>query len=251
MINLKPVSISLNPPRGSAKDLSMLQSEGISAASIFPLTTRNEALGLVRMLYSQPGHKINEQEMELTQAILNIGAVGLQDAIHFETSQARAEQLQMLSEIGREMTSTLNLETALENAMINTQRLLKAEAVVLFLLDEDGDKLVIKASGGRHLRIRDVAIRLEEGIAGWVTRNKRPLIVNDVRTNPLYHSAIDSQTGLLTTSVLCVPLQRRDEKVATALFHGFIQGNFFFRTGTKSERKTSRRSVPRTSDMVK
>jgi two-component system NtrC family sensor kinase len=224
--NLKPVSISLNPARGSAKDLSMLQSEGISAASIFPLTTRNEALGLVRMLYSQPGHKINEQEMELTQAILNIGAVGLQDAIHFETSQARAEQLQMLSEIGREMTSTLNLETALENAMINTQRLLKAEAVVLFLLDEDGDKLVIKASGGRHLRIRDVAIRLEEGIAGWVTRNKRPLIVNDVRTNPLYHSAIDSQTGLLTTSVLCVPLQRRDEILGVIESINHPRGNF-------------------------
>jgi signal transduction histidine kinase len=209
--NLRPIRIGLNPPQGSSKDLAMLQSEGISSATIFPLTTRNEALGLVRMLHSQPGRQINEQEMELTQAILNIGAVGLQDAIHFETSEARAEQLQMLSEIGREMTSTLNLETALENAMINTQRLLKAEAVVLFLLDENGDKLVIKASGGRHLRIRDVAIRLEEGIAGWVTRNKRPLIVNDVRTNPLYHSAIDSQTGLLTTSVLCVPLQRRDE----------------------------------------
>jgi PAS domain S-box-containing protein len=61
------------------------------------------------------------------------------------------------------------------------------------------------------VRIRDVAIRLEEGIAGWVSRNQEPLIVNDVRTNPLYHSAIDGQTGLLTTSVLCVPLERRGE----------------------------------------
>jgi len=81
----------------------------------------------------------------------------------------------------------------------------------LFLLDELGEKLVLKASGGRHLRIRDVAIRIEEGIAGWVTRNQRPLIVNDVRANPLYQSAIDGQTGLLTTSVLCVPMERRGE----------------------------------------
>jgi two-component system NtrC family sensor kinase len=35
--------------------------------------------------------------------------------------------------------------------------------------------------------------------------------VNDVRTNPLYHSAIDAQTGLLTTCVLCVPLETRGE----------------------------------------
>ncbi len=208
---LRPATLSLVPPQGSAKDIALLQSEGISAATIFPLATRNQALGLVRILYSKPGRQISDQEMELAQAIVNIGAVGLQDAIHLETAESRANQLQVLSEIGREMTSTLDLETALENAMRHAQRLLKTEACVLFLLDEKGDKLVLKATGGSHLRIRDVAIRLEEGIAGWVTRNRRPLIVNDVRTNPLYHSAIDSQTGLLTTSVLCVPLETRGE----------------------------------------
>ena len=122
-----------------------------------------------------------------------------------------ADQLQVLAEIGRDLTSTLDLQVALENAMSNAQRLLQAEAVVLFLLNEPGEKLVLKASGGTQLRIRDVAIGLEEGIAGWVTRNRRPLIVNDVRTNPLYHSSIDGQTGLLTSSVLCVPLETRGE----------------------------------------
>jgi two-component system NtrC family sensor kinase len=109
------------------------------------------------------------------------------------------------------MTSTLDLEAALQNSMRHAQEMLQAEAVVLFLLDEEGQKLILKASGGRHVRMRDVAIRLEEGIAGWVARNVQPLIVNDVRTNPLYHSAIDAQTGMLTASVLCVPLETRGE----------------------------------------
>jgi two-component system NtrC family sensor kinase len=209
--DLKPRSISLSPPIGSPEDLTRLQDEEISAAAIFPLTTRNEAIGLVRVIYTLPRHKINEQELELAQAILNIGAVGLQDAIHLETAEDRASQLQVLGEIGREMTSTLDLETALENAMVHTQRLLGAEACVLFLLDQPGEELILKASGGRQMRIRDVAIRLEEGIAGWVARNRKPLVVNDVRTNPLYQSAIDGQTGLLTSSVLCVPLERREE----------------------------------------
>jgi PAS domain S-box-containing protein len=208
---LKSITISLSPPSGSAKDIAMLEAENFTSASIFPLAIRNKPLGLVRLLYTQPGRRINEQELELAQAIINIGAVGLQDAIHFETAESRANQLQTLGDIGREMTSTLDLEDALQKAMDHTQNLLKAEAVVLFLLNEKGEKLILKASGGARLRIRDVAIRLEEGIAGWVTRNKSPLIVNDVRANPLYHSAIDGQTGLLTTSVLCVPLERRNE----------------------------------------
>ena len=211
--DLQPATLSLRPPKGSHEDLNTLEEEGISAAAIFPLATGNQALGFLRLLYNQPDRMIREQEMELAQAIINIGAVGIQDAIHLETAEERANQLEVLDEIGREMTSTLDLEVALENTMKHTQRILQCEAAVLFLLDESGEKLVLKASGGRQMRIRDVAIRLEEGIAGWVTRNKRPLIVNDVRTNPLYHSAIDAQTGLLTTSILCVPLVSRDESL--------------------------------------
>jgi PAS domain S-box-containing protein len=208
---LRPTTLRLTPATGSAKDLSLLEAEGVQAAAIFPLTTGNQALGLARLLYQQAGRQINDQEMELAQAILSIGAVGLQDAVHFEEATSRADQLQVLAEIGRDLTSTLELEVALENAMRNAQRLIQAEACVLFLLDEPGEKLVLKASGGAELRIRDVAFRLEEGIAGWVTRNRQPLVVNDVRTNPLYQSAVDGQTGLLTSSILCVPLETRGE----------------------------------------
>ncbi len=209
--DLKPATLSLVPPHGSPRDMNMLQEEGLAAACILPLATQNQALGLVRLLYTQPGRQVNEQEIELAQAILNVGAVGLQDAVHLETAKARADQLQLLGDIGRDLTSTLELEVALENAMQNAQRLLGVEACVLFLLDEPGENLTLKASGGTSLRIRDVSIRLEEGIAGWVARNRQPLIANDVRANPLYHSSIDGQTGLLTTSVLCVPMETRGQ----------------------------------------
>jgi len=228
--DIKPATLSLVPPQGSPRDLAMLQEEGLASVAVFPLATHNQALGLVRLLYGQAGRQINEQEMELAQAIINIGAVGLQDAIHLETAKARADQLQLLGDIGRDLTSTLELEVALENAMQNAQRLLGAEACVLFLLDEPGEKLILKASGGTSLRIRDVAIRLEEGIAGWVARNRQPLIANDVRANPLYHSSIDGQTGLLTTSVLCVPMETRGQMlgVIEAINHprgAFIEGD--------------------------
>ena len=209
--DLVPATLSLHPPSGSLDDQNLLQEEGLSAAVIFPIVSGDQALGLMRLTYTEADRRILDQEMELAQAIINIGAVGIQDAMHYETAENRANQLQTLADIGREMTSTLDLETALENTMKHTQEILQCEACVLFLLDESGEKLVLKASGGRDMRIRDVQIRLEEGIAGWVTRNKKSLIVNDVRTNPLFHSAIDSQTGLLTSSILCVPLNSRGD----------------------------------------
>jgi PAS domain S-box-containing protein len=226
MEDLTPAIVRLSPPEGSPKDLAMLEAEGISASAVFPLATRQQALGLVRLLYQKEGRSINEQEMELAQAIINIGAIGLEDAIHLEDSRDRANQLLLLNEIGREMTSSLDLDAALETAMRNAQRMLQVEACILFLLDPSADKLVLKASGGRQVRIRDVAIRLEEGIAGWVARNSQPLIVNDVRTNPLYHSAIDAQTGLLTTCVLCVPLETRGEVLGVIEAINHPRGSF-------------------------
>lgn len=207
----EPRTISLRPPKGSARDLALLEAEGFASADILPFSAHNEALGLVRLLYTDEEHSTSDQELELAQAIINIGAIGLEDAINLEASQERTSQLQLMNEIGREMTSTLDLDEALENTMRHAQRMLGAEACILFLLDGRGEHLVLKASGGSQMRLRDVSIRLEEGIAGWVSRNRRPLIVNDVRTNPLYHSAIDAQTGLLTTCVICVPLESRGE----------------------------------------
>ncbi|MBN1265498.1 MAG: GAF domain-containing protein [Anaerolineales bacterium] len=207
----KPAKLGLIPPTGSTKDLAFLEQEGIAAAAIFPLAPHSDVLGIARLIYEQAGRQILEQDFELAQAIINIGSIGLEDAVHLAKAEQHANQLQVLEEIGKEMTSTLDLETALENAMHYTQNVLQAEACVLFLLDENGEELILKATGGRQLRLRDVAIRLEEGIAGWVARNGKPLIVNDVRTNPLYQSAIDGQTGLLTASVLCVPLGTRGE----------------------------------------
>lgn len=203
-------TLSVTPPIGSAEDIALLQSEGYYSAAILPLAMQDQSLGLVRLLYIPKGRSINQQEMELAQAVINIGVVGLQDAIHLEASQSRANQLQVLSEIGREMTSTLDLENALQSAMRHAQNLLQAETVILFLLDEKRSQLVLKASGGSNLRIQNVAIPLDEGIAGWVTRNRAPLIVNDVRSNPHFMSAVDGQTGLLTTSVVCVPLAEHD-----------------------------------------
>lgn len=208
---LQPAVLSVSPPVGSSEDIAMLQSQGVASTAIFPLATHKQALGLVHLIYDNPGRGISKQEVELAQAIISIGAMGLQDAIHIEDSRARATQLQVLSEIGRDMTSTLDLEVALENAMRHIQELFQVEASILFLVDESGDKLVLKASGDTPVRIRDVEISLADGIAGWVARHKKPLIVNDVYNNPIFQSGIDGQTGLLTTSVLCVPLEARGE----------------------------------------
>ncbi len=203
-------TLAVTPPIGSTHDIILLQSEGYASAAVLPLTIQDQSFGFVRLLYKSKGRNINPQEMELAQAVISIGVIGLQDAIHFEASQSRANQLQILSEIGRQMTSTLELESALQSAMRHAQRLLQVEAVILFLKDEQSNQLVLKASGGSQISIKDVSIPLNEGIAGWVTRNRAPLIVNDVRANPHYMSVVDRHTGLLTTSVVCVPLEEHN-----------------------------------------
>lgn len=75
----------------------------------------------------------------------------------------------------------------------------------LMLLDEDDQTLRIKAAVGLPQDITGTAqVRLGEGIAGWVARNRRPLMLPDGSDIPV--SVRESMLGQNMCSSLCLPL---------------------------------------------
>jgi signal transduction histidine kinase len=49
-------------------------------------------------------------------------------------------------------------------------------------------------------------ISTQSGIAGWVVRNGKPLIVNDVSQDERFNQKIDNTTGFVTKSIMCAPM---------------------------------------------
>jgi phosphoserine phosphatase RsbU/P len=77
----------------------------------------------------------------------------------------------------------------------------------ILLLDDDTEELVFVAViGDRQQELTDFRIPADSGVAGWVRINKRPTLVQDVRKDDRWISAVDQSIGFNTRSLMAVPL---------------------------------------------
>jgi diguanylate cyclase (GGDEF)-like protein len=60
-------------------------------------------------------------------------------------------------------------------------------------------------------RLKDVRLKLGEGIAGWVAEHEESVLVEDVRSDIRFSPKIDEFTQPNTHSVLCVPIKGREQ----------------------------------------
>ena len=82
----------------------------------------------------------------------------------------------------------------------------------ILLLDEDNDELVFVAVvGDRQEELTNFRIPANSGVAGWVKNNKKPALVQDVRKDDRWISAVDQSIGFHTQSLMAVPLILEDQ----------------------------------------
>jgi diguanylate cyclase (GGDEF)-like protein len=117
------------------------------------------------------------------------------------------DELQALNEIGRALTSTLDLPEVLRLVMGRAQDLLKASRFSLLLLDDQASELRFEvATGPGSERLSALRLRMGEGIAGWVAREGQSVLVQDVARDPRFSSRYDELSGQRSHSLIAVPL---------------------------------------------
>ena len=113
------------------------------------------------------------------RAELNLDAVASQAAaalqaafLREESESARAEKLRTLA---ASLTGTGDFDQLLQSVVATTAEVLAAEAASLYLVDNSGDSLEIKAAAGYHLPLLggDISYRRGEGMTGWLWEEGR------------------------------------------------------------------------------
>ncbi len=121
------------------------------------------------------------------------------------------EQLAALLTVSHRLLSSTELEPLLRLILDSVTRLLQADGSSLLLLDPLTDELVFQIPfGPRKDQLKTVRLPKHEGIAGWVVKERRPVLVKDVRRDPRFYGKIDTLTGFRTESILAAPLMDRD-----------------------------------------
>jgi diguanylate cyclase (GGDEF)-like protein len=123
----------------------------------------------------------------------------------------QVERLSLFHEVGKALFSTLDLQKILQTIMEKISDLLQPDTWSLLMLDEKTEELSFEiAIGSGADKLKDVRLKLGEGIAGWVAQSGEPVLVEDVRRDARFNPKFDEVTHTDTRSVVCVPIKGRE-----------------------------------------
>lgn len=126
--------------------------------------------------------------------------------------QRRLTQINLLYEVSRAISSSLEIDDVLKITTALAANALGAEASALLFVDHKTGELVfaiVHGAAAEHLWGQRVA--LSEGIVGWVARSGQPLIVNNADYEARFLHQANSFGGLAVRNILCAPLQVKGE----------------------------------------
>jgi phosphotransferase system, enzyme I, PtsP len=119
----------------------------------------------------------------------------------------------LLRDLGRLLTRSHDLEETLENVVRLVARWMHASACSIYLLEDDGERLVLRATRGLNPQsVGRMRIRVGQGIAGRALAERQTIAVPDVQKDPRVH-AFPYSGEQRFRSLVAVPLLVRGEPV--------------------------------------
>ncbi len=140
----------------------------------------------------------------------------------------KVQVLQTLNEVVQAINSSLKPKEILNAIMVKAADLINAEGWSVLLLNESRNELVFEAASGKAgKKLLGMRLKIGQGVAGWVARYGKSLIVPDVSKDPRFYSGMDRKTKFTTKSVLCVPMKSRDRIIGVVEVVNKIGGEPF------------------------
>ncbi len=127
-----------------------------------------------------------------------------------------------LFELGREITSVLDLPELLQKIPQLIARITKFQAFAVYLLDPKRGELSIAYSVGYPEEVsRTLRVKVGHGLVGAAVAEGKPILVNDVRDDPRYVEAVPG-----SLAELVVPLRRKGRVIGALNLLSDVPGQF-------------------------
>ncbi len=121
----------------------------------------------------------------------------------------KVKRLSTLIEVNSLISSSLEIDTILENVMTISKKVMNADASSLMRVDEKTNELIYQVAQGavgEKLK-KEVRLKMGQGIAGTVAQEGTALLLEDAYTHPKFFRGNDEATGYRTKSMITVPLK--------------------------------------------
>jgi phosphoserine phosphatase RsbU/P len=169
-----------------------------------PMRRKGRVIGALNLLSEHSGAFTDRDEALLRQFAAHV-AVAIENARLFRSERHYNETLETLAEIGREMSSILDLDVLLTRIASLTKRIIDYRTFGILLLNETTNMLEMKLAVRYGEENSAKNIKLGEGLVGWAALYKEPLLVSDVSKDPRYINLVED-----VRSELVIPMLIKD-----------------------------------------
>jgi len=118
------------------------------------------------------------------------------------------ERLKSLLHITTLLNSSLDVSYVKQKTIEGITELVNAEVGSLLLYDEKTEELFFEvALGEKGQKVKEIRLKIGEGIAGTVAKERKSYIIDDVNKDPRFFRKADEKSGFVTKSIMCSPLE--------------------------------------------
>ena len=179
-----------------------------------PLRTADSVIGVVEVINKADGRPFDRADKEMLELLANQLAVDVAYVQFLGQSRRETERKAMQTQFSMVLNSTLDQREVRKRAMEAATSLMDAEVGSLLLVDPRTSELFFEvALGEKGEQLKQMRLKMGEGIAGWVAVNDQAALVNDVQNDPRHYRKAQHITNFVTRNMLCVPVRSRGKVV--------------------------------------
>ena len=150
-----------------------------------PLILRGKPIGVINAWRLKEDGLFNETELNFLVSIANQASICIESGRLFQETKRQAQEAAAIAEVGRYISSTLQLDVVLERIASYAKDLLNAETTAVYLADEGTSTLnAIAATGSDTDEIKNDPLTIGSGILGNIAQQKFGEFVNDTSKDP-------------------------------------------------------------------
>jgi HD-GYP domain-containing protein (c-di-GMP phosphodiesterase class II) len=175
-----------------------------------PLGDADDVLGMLIM------PEYTNSQAVAASAFRDLATTSINTFLEVELVQLRMEEMGALLEVGRVVSSTLDLRELLTKIMSTATKVMRCETSTVYLVDEQTNELyfhIVSGDPNVGAKLQEIRLPMGTGLAGWCAQNNKPIIVPDTEKDPRFFKGADKKSGFVTRSMICVPMRLKDKVI--------------------------------------
>ena len=125
------------------------------------------------------------------------------------------DELQMIIKAAELVNSNIRVDEVLKNIVDVATDLTHADRGTLYLVDKEKLELWSLITLGDEMR--EIRLKMGEGLAGYVAKSGNTLNIKDVKTDPRFNPEFDKQSGYTTKNMICFPIRNNKQEIIGVL----------------------------------